>query len=293
MGNQSNKRKKLKQEKKKRKKRIKTIGLAKYIHPERRQKKKKLDPEVDSDATLEKHAPVIKKDLKNLSLVERCKLQMSSSLLRLVDESLYKSDTRDVNLDREQFLAYHEAYASVSNKWPTKPIDYIVKFIKKRFLIKKPVHKIKFADIGCGKEPLLKQKLSPKAQVMSFDIVSANKDVIEANMEALPIDDETIHCAVYSLSLMARNLGNVILEGKRILKIGGSMLIVEVTSRFEGNVNRFINKIEKLGLKQKSCLSLKPNNYFTFFHFKKVDSKKDYSNTSLNIQLKPCVYKAR
>lgn len=297
MGKQSKKKNapKKSEQKPRRKKKMKNIGLAKYIHPETRQRKKKKisEPEQKDAQYKDKHLPELKKDNKNLSLIDRCKLQMSSSLLRLMDERLYESDTKSVSLDKEKFLAYHEAYASVSEKWPMKPIDYIVKFIKKRIVAKRPIDKIRFADIGCGKEPLLKKKLPPKARVDSFDLISAHEDVKEENMERLPIQDETIHCAVYSLSLMAKNLGQVILEGKRILKIGGSMLIVEVTSRFEGQEKKFASKLEKIGLKLKSTSSLKPNNYFTFFHFAKIDNRQDYPGSCTNIQLKPCAYKSR
>lgn len=229
-----------------------------------------------------------------LSVIERCKMQMSSSLLRIMDEDLYTKDTKDVSLDREKFLAYHEAYSSVCEKWPVKPIDYVVKFIKKRlFTTKKPIHKWKFADVGCGRQPLLKLNLPSKAKVLSFDLISTHKDIIEANMERLPVDNGSVHCCVYSLSLMAKNLGNIIMEAKRILTLNGSLLIVEVTSRFNGHERKFISKLEKLGFKNKSTKQIPPNAYFTFFHFSKIDNEYDYPKSRLDIELKPCVYKAR
>lgn len=288
-----------KNNKQKSKKKLKKIGLAKYLQPVLKPKKPRDDEdlfektETDKKPPVKKSVPGIKSDQKNLSLIDRCKLQMSSSLLRLIDEDLYTSDTKHVPLDKDKFLAYHDAYASVCDKWPTKPIDYIVKFIKKRLLARTPVHKMKFADIGCGKEPLLKMKLPKKAMVFSYDLVSTHEDIVEANMENLPLESGTIDCAVYSLSLMAKNLGSILLEAKRILKKGGSILIVEVTSRFEGNERRFVGKMERIGLKKKSVTPLKPNAYFTFFHFSKEDSIWDYPSTRLNIELKPCVYKAR
>lgn len=301
--------KKAKREAGKSNKKHKKLGLAKFLQPSKPKKQivqqaaddeyDEIDVKPTNKGTKENQAKSNLKDdvskisKKDLSLVDRCKLQMSSSLLRLMDESLYTSDTKHIPIDKDKFLAYHEAYASVCDKWPTKPIDYIVKFIKKRLLTKKPLNKWKFADIGCGKEPLLKMKLGSKANVQSFDLVSAHKDIIEANMERLPLDSGSVSCVVYSLSLMAKNLGSIILEGKRVLKTGGSMLIVEVTSRFEGQERRFIGRLEKIGLKQKSSSTLPPNAYFTFFHFTKVNSDTDYSNSVLNIQLKPCVYKAR
>ena len=218
---------------------------------------------------------------------------MSSSLLRLVDEKLYTSESSDIHLTEQEFIAYHDAYDKASQKWPTKPIDHIVKFIKKRIAGKKPIQKFKFADVGCGREPLLKIKLGQRAKVQSFDLVSTNKDIVKANMDKLPIDDQSIDCAVYSLSLMAKNLGNIILEAKRILKLNGHLLIVEVSSRFQGHEKRFVTKLEALGLSKKSMIALKPNGYFTFFHFTKADCETSYSTSDRRISLKPCLYKSR
>lgn len=272
--------------------RKKTLGLAKFIRTSNKNKKR--EPQLEKEAKQhvpKKNSPTVSKNKRGVGLVDRCKQQMSTSLLRLFDEKLYTHEAEEQPLDKNKFLAYHEAYATVSEKWPTKPIDHIVKFIKRHFLAKKPIHKYKFVDVGCGSEPLLKKKLPPKANVLSFDIVSTHKDVTEANMQHLPIEDNSIDVAVYSLSLMAKNLGHIILEAKRIIKTSGSLLIVEVTSRFEGREKGFVDRLEKIGLKKKSMNPLEPNGYFTFFHFMKEDSRIDYPR--LNIQLKPCVYKAR
>lgn len=230
---------------------------------------------------------------KTSNLVEKCKQRMSSSLLRMIDEELYNNESKNVPLDKDKFLAYHEAYEAVQEKWPIKPIDYIARYIKKRLIGSKPIHLIKYADIGCGREPLLKKKLPPGCKVSSFDIVSDHQQVVEANMDNLPLPDASIGCAVYSLSLMATNLCDILLEGKRILKPKGSMLIVEVTSRFEKREKNFICKVEKLGLKLRSSKALEPNGYFTFFHFIKMDSVKNYLGSRPSIQLKPCLYKSR
>lgn len=286
----------------KKKKQVKKYGLAKYLQPEVRSKKRSQDSDKvqvnahnlgEKAKVQEKPVVTMKKHQKNLSLVDRCKLQMSSSLLRLVDEKLYTSDSSNIPLTEEEFVSYHQAYSSVCDKWPTKPIDYIVKFIKKRLLAKKPVQKFKFADIGCGRQPLLKMKLPPKARVQSFDLVTVHEDIIQANMDSLPLDDESINCAVYSLSLMAKNLGSILVEARRVLKLNGSLLIVEVTSRFEGKEKRFIEKVEKIGFKKRSTAILKPNGYFTFFHFTKNEPGQYKCSSGVNIELKPCIYKAR
>lgn len=288
----------------KKKKQVKKLGLAKFIPPNKKPKKQKQpvarnddqgDPAAQTNEPQKPKQKVInlKSKQKDMSLIERCKLQMSSSLLRLVDEKLYTNDSSNISLDKDEFLTYHQAYEKTSESWPTKPIDFIVKFIKKRLFTKRPANKFKFADVGCGKLPLLKLKLPSKTSVQSFDLVSTHKDIVAANMDRLPLDNEAVHCAVYSLSLMARNLGTILMEAKRILKINGSLLIVEVTSRFQGRERRFIAKLERLGLKKQSMTTLKPNGYFTFFHFSKLDNETNYPPSFLNIELKPCVYKAR
>lgn len=282
----------------KKKKAHKKLGLAKFVLPMTKPKRKpqsKAETKEEESEPQQKvrNNPVPSIFNKNMGLIDRCKQQMSSSLLRLIDETLYTSDVSDIPLDRDKFIEYHEAYAEVCKKWPTQPIDYIVKFIKRRMFPKKPVHRFRFADVGCGKEPLLKSKLPPKTIVQSFDIVSVHEDVTEANMEHLPVDDGRFDCAVYCLSLMAKNLGNVIIEAKRILKLKGSLLIVEVTSRFESRERRFKERVERLGFKQNSSTPLKPNGYFTFFHFTKINNELDYPPSAKWIELKPCIYKAR
>jgi ribosomal RNA-processing protein 8 len=296
--------KKKKTDKKAKKKRqLKKLGLAKFVPANKRPKPKKTEqtsghnenpanPESNQEKPKQKVINRRAKE-KDLSLIERCKLQMSSSLLRLVDEKLYTNDTSSISLSKDEFLNYHIAYDTASESWPTKPIDFIVQFIKKRLFTKKAAHKYSFADVGCGKQPLLKMKLPPKTRVQSFDLVSTHEDVIAANMDRLPMEDESVDCVVYSLSLMARNLGTILMEAKRVLKVNGSMLIVEVTSRFEGREKRFIGKLEKLGFKKQSMTTLKPNAYFTFFHFSKLDNHQSYPPSCLNVELKPCVYKAR
>lgn len=304
------------EKKQKQKKKLKRLGLSRFVEqasvlksksrkvpkPVDQSRRSGQDDEQEMKQKLEEQKikeeviRQIKKQKKEMSLVDRCKLQMSSSLLRLVDEKLYTSDSVNGGsmITKDEFNAYHDAYGQVCDKWPTKPIDFLVRFIKKRLFTKRPANKWRLADIGCGREPLLKRKLGARVKcVNSFDLVSMHEDVIEANMDKLPVNTGSIDAAIYSLSLMAKNLGNILLECKRILKLDGHLLIVEVSSRFEGREKRFVDKLERIGFKKQSMSELKPNGYFTFFHFTKIDDKLTYGPSYTNIELKPCVYKAR
>ena len=90
------------------------------------------------------------------------------------------------------------------------------------------------ADVGCGSRPQIAEAF-PTATVYSYDLHQndpTDARIISADMSRLPLDSEQCDFVVYSLSLMATNLKDCIREANRILKMGGSMLVVEVASRF-------------------------------------------------------------
>jgi hypothetical protein len=57
-------------------------------------------------------------------------------------------------------------------------------------------------DFGCG-EAKLAESISDRHTVYSFDHVAVNDDVVACDMAHVPLDDETLDVAVFSLSLMA------------------------------------------------------------------------------------------
>lgn len=240
----------------------------------------------------EKPSAIVKPSTKGLSVVEKCKLRMATSQLRMTDEDLYTKEANEADLKEQDFITYHDAYELAASKWPVKPIQYIMEYLKSKKCFAN-LNKLTFADIGCGRLPLVKLGLPEGTRVHSFDLISTHPDITQANMDNLPLKNESINCCIYSLSLMAKSLGKILLEAKRILKTNGSLLIVEVTSRFDGKEKRWTNQMMSIGFKQKSTDTLPPNGYFTFFHFVKQDSNLDYKNRDLRIQLKPCQYKAR
>ena len=54
-----------------------------------------------------------------------------------------------------------------------------------------------------------------------------NKSVTACDIRKTPLDDNAVNVAVFSLSLMATNVNEFILEANRILVTGGKLIIAE------------------------------------------------------------------
>ena len=85
--------------------------------------------------------------------------------------------------------------------------------------------------------------------VHSFDHVSINDDVVACDMANIPLDDETLDLAVFSLSLMGANFTDYLREAHRTLKIDGQLHVFESTSRFSDR-DAFIRDLKQLGFDQ-------------------------------------------
>lgn len=234
--------------------------------------------------------------------------RLESSKFRSMNEYLYTNNSRSGSqyMDRDSFQAYHEAYEKIVEAWPSKPVDFIIKYISSNINSwgnrGKP---FTIVDLGCGSKPKIKNGLAEgkvkRVTVKSFDLVSTHPDVTVADISALPIANSSADCAVFCLSLMGTNLRDFILEANRVLKTNGQLLICEVVSRFEGSEKEFIKKLAQFyGFKStlKEPKVLEPGNYFVFFHFRKVknlgpDRRELLSNQYAEITLKSCQYKAR
>ena len=146
------------------------------------------------------------------------------------------------------------------------------------------------ADLGCGEARLSRSVPNP---VHSFDLVAVNEDVTVADIAHLPLEDASVDIVVFCLSLMGTNIRDFVFEASRILKIGGSLKVAELESRFHGedmSVDKFIQDVEKFGF-QISWKDLKKD-FFYFINFKKVtDVKKKKKLPELS--LKACIYKKR
>jgi len=216
----------------------------------------------------------------------------------------------------------------------------------------KTIDNVVIADFGCGDAKLAKEILSSistdseeteidkdikskskklqkeknkgeedkHVKVHSFDLVSGGNPLITpCDMTNVPLKENTVDVAVFSLALMGINVADFIREAHRVLRSDGILKIAEVRSRFEStnasssddkdksnprkmeqnssdqnkivdlsNLSEFIEVMLELGF---HCKNMdRSNQMFVMFDFEKngKDPKKD-----VHFSLRPCIYKRR
>jgi ubiquinone/menaquinone biosynthesis C-methylase UbiE len=76
--------------------------------------------------------------------------------------------------------------------------------------------------------------------------VAANDTVVACDMAHVPLGDETLDVAIFSLSLMGANFTDYLREAHRTLKLDGRLHIIESTARFTDR-ERFVRDLQSLG----------------------------------------------
>jgi superfamily II DNA or RNA helicase len=155
----------------------------------------------------------------------------------------YASNSENLNnrlkLDPKEWELYHTYYSKLRGEWEEQPTEVIADFISRRtdWVV---------ADMGCGEDllrPLIKNELH------SFDHVAISDDVIACDIRNVPLEDNSIDVAVFSLSLMGSNYGDYLKEAGRVLKPYQHLVVCEPARRWEGRIEELIEKIEESGFK--------------------------------------------
>ena len=151
------------------------------------------------------------------------------------------SDTTHHRMLKEpkEWEEYHRQYREARKTWAIIPYEEIIKRIKQlspRLLI---------GDFGCGEAKIL--EAFGENRVESFDHVAINNKVTACDMKSVPLPEEAIDIAVFSLSLMGRNWPDYIAEAKRCLATGGYLLIAETTKSIKGRLSGIRDLIKKQG----------------------------------------------
>jgi ribosomal RNA-processing protein 8 len=151
---------------------------------------------------------------------------------RWINEELYKSDSTHalamMRADPNVFAEYHTGFRHQVQAWPTNPVEHYA-----THLAKYPKGTV-IADVGCGDAALAKALVPHGMAVLSFDLVSDNAYVIEADACAkLPLpgsegaeegegegEGQVVDVVVCALSLMGTNWPGTIREAWRVLKSG-------------------------------------------------------------------------
>jgi hypothetical protein len=138
----------------------------------------------------------------------------------------------------EEWMHYHTLYREARKDWAVVPYEEMIRWCMQRsgYVI---------GDFGCG-EAKLAEAVSDRHVVHSFDHMAVNDNVIACDMAHVPIDDETLDVAIFSLSLMGANATDYVREAYRTLKLDGHLHVIEATSRFT-NRDQFVKTLEALG----------------------------------------------
>lgn len=182
------------------------------------------------------------------------------------------------------------------DRWPSQPLDEIIEYIRKR------PNKLTIADLGCGDARLARTLKATHPNIHSFDLMPLNEHVQVCDIAHTPLQPNSVDLVVFCLSLMGTNLTDFIFEAHRILRLRGTMKIVEIASRFDNNPEKFIKKIESIGFqcsktnvfdedaKKTKKKYRKPSKYFFTFDFVKISEK---TLSKPIVTLLPCLHKKR
>ncbi|MBE9224205.1 methyltransferase domain-containing protein [Phormidium sp. LEGE 05292] len=169
----------------------------------------------------------------------------------------------------EEWAQYHTLYQESRKDWAIIPYEEMIRWCQQRsgYVI---------GDFGCG-EAKLAEAISDRHTVYSFDHIAINNNVIACDMSHVPLNDEELDVAIFSLSLMGCNFTDYLREARRTLKLDGQLHIIEATSRF-GDINQFCTDLEALGF---AIISLED-----MWKFTHITARKTYRKPQAGVELK-------
>jgi len=176
------------------------------------------------------------------------------------------------------------------SRWPDQPLDEIIAYIRKRS------SNLTIVDMGCGDARLARTLKSTHPNIYSFDLVALNEHVQVCDIAHTPLKDNSVDIVIFCLSLMGTNLTDFIHEAHRILRLRGTIKIIEIASRFENQPHKFIRKMEAIGFQCSKTNSLEDkttsasSKYFYTFDFVKISEQ---IKSKAILTLAPCLHKKR
>ena len=228
------------------------------------------------------------------TLAEKMRAKLSGGQFRMLNERLYTTTGAEglalVKESPELFDAYHVGFRAQVESWPTLPVRVAARWLEK--CPKKWV----VADFGCGDAELAR---SIEQKCWSFDLQAPEHapEVIACDMSRVPLDDESVDVAVFSLSLMGVDYGSFLEEAHRVLRVGGALWIAEVRSRFDGRdgaatIPSFTAALKSLGFDPKRDPDERNVMFFTC-EFIKSERAPPERGAVRWPRLKACTYKKR
>ncbi|KDE08875.1 hypothetical protein MVLG_00972 [Microbotryum lychnidis-dioicae p1A1 Lamole] len=235
------------------------------------------------------------------SLQASLRAKLAGGKFRMLNETLYTTTGEQAWSAMKEdgaFDDYHAGFRSQAAGWPVHPLT----LIKKQLSTSLPALSL-VADFGCGDatlaRDLAKDTLKKELKVISFDLVSKDGWVVEAECSSVPLPGgrhggQIVDVVVCCLSLMGTDWVKMIRESWRVLKPGGQLKIAEVSSRFT-DIDGFVALVSSIGFKSTSKDT--SNTHFIMFDFVKageeVVSKQAEVTKKASSLLRPCIYKKR
>jgi hypothetical protein len=164
----------------------------------------------------------------------------------------------------EEWEEYHTLYRKQREDWAVVPYEELIRWLGER-------EGYTVGDFGCG-EALIAQAASERHTVHSFDHVAIKENVVATDMAHVPLDDETLDVAIFSLSLMGSNFADYLREAHRVLRLDGQLHIYEATSRFTDR-EQFARDVEALGFRTTSV-----EDAWKFTHIHALKTERDPKN---------------
>nr|XP_020647533.1 ribosomal RNA-processing protein 8 [Pogona vitticeps] len=178
------------------------------------------------------------------SLRQRLEERLDSARFRYINQQLYTCSSQEAaqlfQEDPEALAVYHRGFARQVARWPEKPVQHFVRYLRNR-----PASLV-VADFGCGDCTLAR---SLRNKVHCFDLVALDPQVTVCDMAQVPLEAESVDVAVFCLALMGTNLCEILEEANRVLRVGGTLLVAEVASRFP-DVRAFVGALAQLGFRE-------------------------------------------
>ncbi|XP_038005553.1 ribosomal RNA-processing protein 8 [Motacilla alba alba] len=220
---------------------------------------------------------------RSAALRARMEERLLGARFRYLNQQLYTGSSRDAARlfrdDPAAFHLYHRGFERQVRRWPERPVQRIVRYLRRR-----PASLV-VADFGCGDCTLA---ASVKNQVHCFDLVALSPRVTVCDMAKVPLAAESVDVAVFCLALMGTNLQEILGEANRVLKLGGTLLVAEVASRFE-DTRAFLKAMTQLGFRTVSKDF--SSSYFYVLEFAKTGPAR--AGRAAGLRLRPCLYKRR
>ncbi|XP_077200250.1 ribosomal RNA-processing protein 8 [Paroedura picta] len=216
--------------------------------------------------------------------------RLDSARFRYINQQLYTRPSHEaVRLfqeDPEAFAVYHRGFAQQVARWPENPVLRFVRYLRNR-----PASLV-VADFGCGDCTLAR---SIRNKVHCFDVMALDSRVTVCDMSQVPLEAASVDVVVFCLALMGTNLCEILEEANRVLRVGGTLLVAEVASRF-GDLRAFLGALAGLGFRLVS-------KDVSGSHFYAMELQKESpprnpggartGKTAAGLALLPCLYKRR